>query len=341
MKIKLLFSKGLFFLTMLNLQAQTPTTIAANAQVIGDSLTVYRTDTLGINQGPSGTNINWDFSTLDSIGVVYRYTMLPSNTPYPTLYPTSNRAEKTVSGTSINYQFYNTQNDSTTTVGISGGVIDSTIYPNTDKSMIFPFTYQNTFYDSSIAFSYYNTSSIRNHSYHSRTTTADGYGTLILPNATYSNVLRYKVVHYEVDSLFSGTNFLSRTVWHIEEYFWVDEGYRAYLLYVNPVKIKNGVQQSKSVHFVTNPYPIVVTGIQNSNIKGEPISIYPNPATNFMILEGITTGSVSILNSLGQTVIKTQMINNIDISKIAKGFYFVQVSNDSNEIISTIKLIKQ
>ena len=154
MKIKLLFFKGLFFLTILNLQAQTPTITAVNAQVIGDSITVYRTDTLGVNQGLSGTNIIWDFSTLDSIGVVYRYTMAPSSTPYPTLYPTSNRAEQTVSGTSINYQFYTTQNDSTVTVGTSGGVIDSTIYLNTDKAMIFPFTYLNTFYDSSIAFSF-------------------------------------------------------------------------------------------------------------------------------------------------------------------------------------------
>jgi hypothetical protein len=341
MKTKLLFICGLIFLFGMSIRAQIPTFTIANSQVIGDSIIIYRSDTLGLNQGSSGTNVTWNFSTLDSIGAVYRYTMSPSVTPYPILYPSSNRAEKTVSGTSTNYQFYNIQKDSMITVGTSGGVIDSTIYSNTDKAMIFPFTYLNTFYDSSISISYYNTGGLSNRSYHSRTTTADGYGTLILPNATYTNVLRYKVVHNEIDSLFSGANFNSKTTWYIEEYLWVDAGYRAYLLYVNPLKNKNGVPQAKSVHYVRNPHSITPTGIQTNNYQTSQIIIYPNPSTGIINIAGPAIGTVTVLNSLGQIVIKTKMTGKIDISKIAQGLYFIQLLNEKNEIISTTKMIKE
>ncbi|OFY84390.1 MAG: hypothetical protein A3F72_01085 [Bacteroidetes bacterium RIFCSPLOWO2_12_FULL_35_15] len=339
MKTKLLLICGFIFSLMITTKAQTIT--LANSQIIGDSIIVYRSDTLGLYQGASGVGVTWDFSTLNNIGTVYRYTMDPSSTPYPTLYPSSNRAEKTISGTSTNYQFYNTQNDSTTIVGTSGGVIDSTIYSNTDKAMIFPFTYLNTFYDSSISFAYYNTSGIKNHSYHSRTTTADGSGTLILPNATYTNVLRYKIIHYEVDSLFSGTNFISKSVWNIEEYIWVDAGHRAYLLYANPLKKKNGVQQAKSVHYVTNPPLILPTEIQPIYNPLESTVIYPNPAKNVLNINCSTTGSVTIFNTFGQVVLKAKLTNDLDISGLMKGFYFVQLSNDQNEIVMTKKIIKE
>lgn len=338
LKTKWLFALALIFSAEISSFGQSPVINVANSQAIGDSLIIYRADTSGLSQGPPGAGITWDFSTLDSIGVIYRYTMLPSSTPYPSLYPAANRAERTVSGSSVNYQFYNTQNDSVLTVGTSGGVIDSTIYRNPDKSSVFPFTYLNSFYDSSIAFSYYNTGNLRNHSYHSRTVTADGYGTLILPNATYSNVLRYKITHYQVDSLFSGSSFISRTVWNIDEYIWIDQGYRAYLLYVNPVKIKNGLPQAKSVHYVRNPYPVTSTGLADeSEVPG--MIIYPNPFSGqavFRADHSLHNARLTVYDGLGQVVKELQNINgqtvNISREGLRTGLYFIRLAEDNKTI---------
>lgn len=67
------------------------------------------------------------------------------------------------------------------------------------------------------------------------------------------------------------------------------------------------------------------------------ISISPNPATNFLTIEGKKIDSVIIQDINGKLLIKTAE-KQIDISSLPKGIYFVIVSSANNRIVK--KLVK-
>ncbi|MGZ3891284.1 MAG: NHL domain-containing protein, partial [Mucilaginibacter sp.] len=59
-------------------------------------------------------------------------------------------------------------------------------------------------------------------------------------------------------------------------------------------------------------------------------SIYPNPASNVLCInsqdEDLQNSEIEILNTLGQTVIKTPFKNQIDVSALPNSIYFLQVN---------------
>ena len=86
-------------------------------------------------------------------------------------------------------------------------------------------------------------------------------------------------------------------------------------------------------------FNLAPTGIvENSFETG--VTIYPNPSTDIINILGSSISTVSVLNSFGQTIIKSKGAGAIDISKIAKGLYFIELTNDKNEIVSISKIIK-
>ncbi len=76
----------------------------------------------------------------------------------------------------------------------------------------------------------------------------------------------------------------------------------------------------------------------------ERIIVYPNPVKDLLTLNNINENyQVKVLNSLGQPVINkniTQSQHSIDLSQLDKGIYFLQLSNNSEEV-KTLKLIKE
>jgi len=94
-------------------------------------------------------------------------------------------------------------------------------------------------------------------------------------------------------------------------------------------------------------YNAALTGIAERN-KNSLMSLFPNPASDLITIElpeaAIQTTNLQIKNALGQTIKTTQLTKGnkqleIDISDLAKGFYFVQLQS-GNRLISK-KFIKQ
>jgi hypothetical protein len=333
MKIKLLLISAFALVIKSNTSAQAPVITMSNSQTFGDSLPIYKVDTTGLTAGAAGTNITWDFSAIDSIGIVHRNTMAPSATPYPTLYPTANTAEKIISGTSYTYQFYNSSSDSFNIVGASGNLIDSTRYFNDDKSMVLPFTYTDSFWDSSI-YTAYILGGYSNRSHQSRTTTSDGYGTLILPNGTFNNILRYYVDTYRTDSLFSGSSFMSVSLWYTREYFWVSQDYKGYLFYLNTIKNKNGVpQNTRSSNYTFSPIPVLSTASKNIAASDEGVVLYPNPVPNTFFIESNTVfnnAELTLYSISGQILLNMKNIEGKKISVntvgLSKGLVYYTIT---------------
>ncbi len=75
------------------------------------------------------------------------------------------------------------------------------------------------------------------------------------------------------------------------------------------------------------------------------ITIYPNPAKNVVIIQGLKDNSVtkaSIISMLGQ-IIKTVELsgNQIDISNVQEGIYFIKLQLDDNKVVTKKLIIKR
>jgi hypothetical protein len=71
------------------------------------------------------------------------------------------------------------------------------------------------------------------------------------------------------------------------------------------------------------------------------ISVYPNPAKNYLTFETLQKSTIEILNLQGQTILQRQLqqgSTNIDISGLAKGLYILRLnSNNKTEVTRFVK----
>lgn len=89
----------------------------------------------------------------------------------------------------------------------------------------------------------------------------------------------------------------------------------------------------------------IINSSNNSTFLCNPhIVVYPNPATeviNFDIHNSVVK-KVEIQNLVGQVIVSQVNTNNtLDISKLPEGLFIVTFYNESNQLISTVKIIKQ
>lgn len=92
---------------------------------------------------------------------------------------------------------------------------------------------------------------------------------------------------------------------------------------------------------IVNLIPATVTGVNNVQVPS--LKIYPNPAHNFVTLEGVEDASeVIIFNSLGTEMLhqKTGASSHINIQHLPKGLYMVKVVNEQNECQSSKLIIE-
>jgi hypothetical protein len=71
------------------------------------------------------------------------------------------------------------------------------------------------------------------------------------------------------------------------------------------------------------------------------IKVFPNPANNRLFVESDVAGTIEIINSQGQVLLKdkaTKGLSEYDISSFQTGIYFVILHN--NQIVITKKLLK-
>ena len=73
------------------------------------------------------------------------------------------------------------------------------------------------------------------------------------------------------------------------------------------------------------------------------ISLFPNPALNFCKISNLKGNlvTVKILDSTGRMVLEQQNSNSLDLSKLNKGIYMVEIINIESSIHQYCKLIKE
>jgi hypothetical protein len=101
-----------------------------------------------------------------------------------------------------------------------------------------------------------------------------------------------------------------------------------------------GISKIDEIFILGTPVPFSVPETENE----VSVSIYPNPASGFVTIEGKQSGRITLLDLLGNTIIDTRKESenlHIDLNGVNAGVYFIRMQLEGMDRIITRKLIIQ
>ncbi|PIF47521.1 putative secreted protein (Por secretion system target) [Chryseobacterium sp. 52] len=175
-------------------------------------------------------------------------------------------------------------------------------------------------------------------------TLADAYGTLIIGNRTYTNVLRVKFTqNFNLHASFDVTYSNPIGTFTNTAYSYYDSTHRYPLLSSTNGNISVpllGINQSTSSAQALNETFLAVAG----SSKKEDFTVYPNPAQDFIGFKGNTENyTTANIYSLDGKLIKTSDIQSgkIQISELPPSSYFIEITGKNSELKKNTKFIKK
>jgi hypothetical protein len=265
--------------------------------------------TPGSGIGTAGANQTWDFSSLSFTSLGTMTVIVPSASPMGASFPTANYAYTFAGTTSFFKVATNLMECQAYSISTPGSGNDFT--PNPTTTLVFPFNYLGTANDTwqksgsapkSVALTY------------------DGYGTLITPSKTYTNIVRIK---YDYGN--GGVD------------------YQWYAL--DPLISIMVYDHNSNALYYTGAVVAIVAEHSTPSIA---VSIYPNPFTRAAILKVTSevlfkNAKLTIYNALGKEI-KSLAVSASEISinrdGLGGGTYVYTLANNG-EIIASGKLIIQ
>lgn len=277
----------------------------------------------------TGNGITWNASSISqqagtpAIHMVYTS---PSSTPNGSLYTMANYSQYDPALTAVvPYNYYNISADSVTKCGTYEANTSHEIFQDPDKRLIFPFSYGQSFVDSYNKTNYSNSTTISSYQTGNRTVQFNGFGTLILPQATFSNVAL--ISELRTNSLGPNSTTFS----------WFDISNGKQLMYY-------AENSGSTTIFFTSDLPSGI--VQNEN--SDEIRVFPNPFTDKAILQfagvsKLNTPILELIDSKGKVVEKIiPESSSVTLHKndLKAGIYFYRLS-DGTHIIRQGKLTIQ
>ncbi len=108
---------------------------------------------------------------------------------------------------------------------------------------------------------------------------------------------------------------------------------RAYL----PADTVSGAHHNREVAFSYTIGTCLTTGT-NETLPKEMVAIFPNPASDYLMVQCSDPSAfsqLSLLNTYGQTVVQT-ISNRIDVGQLANGIYFLHIDTKKNHLVKKI-----
>jgi hypothetical protein len=278
-----------------------------------------------IDTNLQGANQTWNFQAItpDNGQGSFQITVLdPATTPYAANYPASNYCLKEVPG--LTYNYYNLTATTWERLG-SQDATDASHYSDTQEELVFPMQLGVTNHDTWISdgSSFPGICDLN----------CIGYGTLKLPNGTFSNAL---LVRTYIES-----GFLAFYV-----YFWYSADNGAVLFEYVP---GDGIFILEDAIYLTS----MSIGIEENEVPYQ--VYYNNPVDDKLYLSLVSsqnaTMDYTVVNSLGDVLDhstfragaqQTSKLE-LDFSRYASGIYFVRFGNESGSVenMKSIKVMKQ
>lgn len=302
-----------------------PTFNTGNMPIIGDVTPIVNcSDAISeaTMDGQSGANMTWDFSGLTTDFMSSFSFMDPANTPWAAEFTGATIAG--VDSETNAHTYYNMNGTTLENMGyrLVTGTNDTLTLDYTDSEQIIdvPFTYMDNATDgfsgagTAAGFAVTLDGSI--------TYTADGHGTLILPNATYTNVIRYRMDRTET-TYFAGnpTGTVTKDQW-----IWMSSDYRFWLLLME--KVDDGVGVDDIVWYQSSP-SAAVTGVRE--VSEVDFSVQPNPAVangSIRIIMDEAVSGYELIDAFGKLVRSyDNTTNELSLSGITTGVYLLRPVN--------------
>ncbi|MCE3259737.1 MAG: hypothetical protein K0S12_1378 [Bacteroidetes bacterium] len=253
----------------------------------------------------TGAGVTWNCSNLaTSVPNATLSYNSPTGKPFAGDYPSSNyHLEVTLSGSVMVNEFYVLNGDSLVKLGghVAGSPYE--IYSNPQIDMKFPFSFNDVFTDNYAKTSYNANGSVSSTQTGSVTLTYEGYGTLILPGGTYTNVALVKRVR---------TNSIGPTT---TSYDWIAFPSGNKLMGYDT----NG---GLKVNYVTS----ISTGIPQYD-GSDKFQVYPTVTEGEIIIKSTEEiGTVKVYSSSGQLIQSHENTSSLQLSAPA-GIYFIEISS--------------
>lgn len=305
------------------------TITAADNPVPGDVQSFIDIDSTNLSLGSSGTSQMWNYSTVVINGnPLVTSTFVPmSSVPNNFAFPggtigldLGGGGYGVLSNTSAKFEY----------LGYAETTLSNCwMYSDPFKPFSLPFTYGSTSPDNYLLIQPTNTT------VGTFTTTGDGTGTLVLPTATVSNVLKLRYLQYESDTTSTGSilNFtITMDQWRASvSKFPLLEVQTSTMVVTTGTNVS--VTYNKNGRIYSTYYPLGISSIENSS----EFKVFPNPVTNGeLFISNIPLSermTIEIYNVLGQTVktILPGSQNNsepkkINVSDLAKGIYYLRIN---------------
>ena len=347
----------LFLFTVLSMNTLNAQVILDSSDIAGPGAEFWvATDDapdMMIQPGDPGTGQEWDFSTLIDVNTDTTYIMYPNQTPYPTAFPTATLAAKVLSEGVSNYTYLNKYENYIEGIGT---VMPNPVNPTQMISVPFgtgaivigfPSQLGTTFDDHTVVkigmkgsdIGQPSIDSVRVTQYMWATTTVDAEGALTTPYGVF-NTLRFFEKGYDTSIIdlkypFIGWQNYQTTNDSSYNYKWWAKGIGKELVSMDYDSINLTVTEVKWL--TSNPVSA------RSLAKNNTISIYPNPCTNYISMNGVKLNSDIQLTDMSGRVIKLEkaMYNNPTVSMIElnSGVYFIQYTTLDNRVFRS-KIVK-
>jgi hypothetical protein len=335
---------------------------ASQMPASGDTIRYSNASTTSVGDyTTTGVNHTWDFSLLDTISQAIRKFEPALSTPY-FFFGANGYGEKTADSVGINpflfkniYSFYKKTTTKFYVDGIGmtfSGFPIPNFYSDKDELYQFPLTYLNR--DSTtFKFSTITTGTIPAYSKQGyRITEADGWGTITTPYGT-AQCLRVVTTQYSQDSIKGSLAVAGFTVPlnlgfpnYTKSYQWLSLGEKIPYLEVSGTLV-GGNFVLRNVKYRDNKRSFVGIEEENSDLA---LSVFPNPANNevnIIIPQNTNNVVAEIIDLQGKLILtknlnqNSQIVNKhqIDVSSIAKGTYFLNLSTSKSK--QTLKISVQ
>lgn len=284
---------------------------------IGETFTVHTSDY--VSPGPSGSNVTWDLSAMTNNSSTVVNVLAPDPS-----YPTTTHHIEYVGQSDIHAELTSTEY----LVVVEVSSTSSIVYSNPHKMYQFPMTMGDNFSDNFVGIVTQGTASLN------RTGTVDvevdGYGTLITPAGTYTNVLRIHNVK-AIDDEYLGNTYQSS----IDMYTWIQAGTHLELANIQTFE-SGGITGNTCTYTDVNTTGLADQYSENSLV------LYPNPAQDIVTLKSNTKiDHIEVVDLNGRAIaVEFDLINKtIDVSKLNAGIYYVNVYSNNKKYVQ--KLIKR
>jgi len=311
-------------------------TQGAYEPAIGDSSFYHVLDTSAFGSGLpiniTGSNSTWNFSTLISTAVKANSSYVHPNTvPSATAYAGTTLVQK--QGGLFNYfKSVSTPSPQTEMLGLSSNTL-SLIFTNSAILAKFPVGYGSSFTDNIAGTFNFSVSGTFSGSV---STSADGAGTLHLPNGLIlNNVLRVKSV--QTINLSLGIIPFGTAKQTVYNFFHASQKFPVLNITYSSLSIIGSTTPSLSAVVTGNSKSIIV-GLEEMSPQFSELNMYPNPTSgSIFIVANQLLGEIQIelFDSKGSRVFTTNRLLNagltelVSLSDLPRGFYFVKLNSGS------------